>query len=824
MLLSLDWLREFVPFEGDAGQLGDRLTMLGLEMEGVLRPFEAIENIVVGHVVTCEQHPDADKLRVCTVDVGGPEVLNIVCGAPNVRSGLKVPVAMIGTVMPEGFKISKAKLRGVLSEGMICSERELQLSDEHQGIMELPENLTPGIKLVDALGLDKEVCEIGITPNRGDCLSVLGLAREVALGFNLPLKMPEVALHEEGDDAAAEISVQVANPADCPVYYGRIIEGVKVGPSSPKVRYRLLASGVRPISNVVDVTNYIMLELGQPLHSFDLQNLQGGKIAVQRAEKGMSFTTLDNQARILQDSDLMIWDAVKPVALAGVMGGQNSEIKDASTRVFLESAVFAPSLVRRTARRLALGSESSYRFERGVNQGLTLFALNRASALIASAAGGTVRRGVCGAEFKPFEPRRIPFCASRASSLLGINLERSFCEETLRNLGCSLDSSLGSSLEEAAVNETMSGGALASACKPDFEALPPSWRNDLTHEADLIEEVGRVYGLDRIEPTLPKVSRSLQQDVAGLSEFDFLTHLKRWGAGLGLNEVINYSFVGHKDLDLLNLPTEGRISIKNPLSAEQDVLRTELGPGLLNTLRHNLAQGAGQGASGIRVFELARSFNACAKQETGAAEQGRLAIMLYGARHDGYWPQVEADADYQDIKGLVEHLLRFLHLPAAQYNLASSHNWLLPCVEVLLEGKVLGLIGRVNPEIADACHARKPVWFADLNSDMLLDLYSRSQVLFKPLPQFPPVRRDITLICPQNLTVDAVLQELAKIKMPLLQGTELLDVFVPEGGAERNLTFRFTFRHDSRTLKDTEVDKERTKLAEFLVKSLPVRV
>lgn len=817
MLLSLDWLREFVPFEGSAEQLGDRLTMLGLEMEGAFRPFEAIKNIVVGHVLTCEQHPDADKLRVCTVDVGGPEVLNIVCGAPNVRCGLKVPVAMIGTLMPEGFKISKSKLRGVVSEGMICSERELQLSDAHEGIMELPENFKPGLKLVDALGLDSEVCEIGITPNRGDCLSVLGLAREVALGFNLPLTMPELDLHEEGagTDAGAEISVQVASPADCPVYYGRIIEGVKVGPSSPKVRYRLLASGVRPISNVVDVTNYIMLELGQPLHSFDLQNLQGGKIVVQRAEKGMHFTTLDNQTRILEDSDLMIWDAVKPVALAGVMGGQNSEIKDSSSRVFLESAVFAPSLVRRTARRLTLGSESSYRFERGVDQGLTLFALNRAAALIAAATGGAVRKGVCGAQFQPFEPKRIPFCASKASALLGVNLERSFCEDTLRKLGCSLK-------EVASDKPLISEGT--SDAGPDFEALPPSWRNDLTREADLIEEVGRVYGLDRIKPTLPKVSRSLQQDVVTLSEFDFLTHLKRWAAGLGLNEVINYSFVGHNDLNLLNLPAEGRISIKNPLSAEQDVLRTELGPGLLNTLRHNLAQGAGQGASGIRVFELARSFTACAEAETGALEQGRLAIMLYGARHDGYWPQIEADVDYQDIKGLVEQLLRFLHLPPAQYKLVSTHNWLLPCVEVLLEGKPLGLIGRVDPEIADACHARKPVWFADLNSDMLFDLYSRSHVLFKPLPQFPPVRRDITLICPQTLTVETVLQEIEKIKMPLLQDTQLLDVFVPEGGAERNLTFRFTFRHDARTLKDTEVDKERTKLAEFLLNSLPVRV
>ena len=820
MILSLKWLREFVPFEGTAQELGDRLTMLGLENEAISRPFAEIEEVVVGHVISCEQHPDADKLRVCQVDVNGPEILTIVCGAPNVRAGLNVPVALVGSTLPGGFKISKAKLRGVVSLGMICSERELHLSEDHAGIMELPEHFKPGVKLVDALDLDTEVCEIGITPNRGDCLSILGLAREVGLSCNLPVTIP--ALDQTGANSPLnDMQVEIANPDDCPLYYGKIIDNVKIGPSAQKIRYRLIAAGMRPVSNVVDVTNYIMLELGQPLHSFDMQNLEGGKIVVQRATQGMRFTTLDGQERTLHDNDLMIWDGKKPVALAGVMGGQNSEITSSSSQVFLESAVFAPNLVRRTARRLALPSDASYRFERGVDQNISLIALNRAATLIAQSSGGTVRAGLCGQEAKPWAARKITFSPAKASKLLGVTVDDAFCRQTLKNVGCKLENDN---------NEI-------------WTAYPPSYRNDIILEADLVEEVGRVYGLDKIEPTLPKVSRALLAATEASSSdcmYAFLMRLKHWASALGLNEVINYSFVGQKDLDLLTLPQENRISIMNPLSAEQDVLRLELAPGLLNTLRNNIAQGC----SGLRVFELARSFSACPKSETSAHEVNRLAIMMYGARHNKHWPQTQADVDYLDIKGVVENLLEFFHLASPkttaqnseqnsnlanqnnglEFRLVSSHNYLLPCVEILLHGQVLGLIGQVKPEMADLYHARKAVWLADLDTDLLFKLVNANTILFEELPQFPPVRRDITVICPLNLSVDEVLSQTRQIKMPLLKEVELIDVFTPEDKSGRNLTFRFTFRHESRTLKDAEVDKEREKMAEFLLKSLPVRI
>jgi len=393
MLLSLKWLREFVPYEGSAQELGDRLTMLGLELEDILRPYENIAGIVIGHVLTCEKHPESDHLSVCTVDAGQAEILTIVCGAPNVAAGQKVPVALVGTTMPDGMKIKKAKLRGVPSFGMICSERELGLSDDHSGIFVLPDSFRPGDRLIDALDLEREVLELGITPNRADCLSVLGLARETALAFRLPLALPEVRVNDEGADFAAEWDVAVPDPEYCPFYQLRLVENVAVGPSPMWLRHRLRAVGVRPISNVVDVTNFVLMELGQPLHAFDRDRLRGGRIEVSPARAGERLVTLDGQERILAPGDLLIRDAERPVALAGVMGGLDTEITAESRNVLVESAVFRPASIRKTARRLALSSEASYRFERGVDQPGAVYAMNRAVTLIAELGGGTIRRG-----------------------------------------------------------------------------------------------------------------------------------------------------------------------------------------------------------------------------------------------------------------------------------------------------------------------------------------------------------------------------------------------------------------------------------------------
>ncbi len=802
MLLSLSWLREFTPYEGTAEALGDRLTMLGLELEDIRRPYDAISSIVVGHVVSCDNHPESDHLHVCKVDAGQGELLDIVCGAPNVAAGQKVPVALVGTKMPDGMMIKKAKLRGAPSFGMICSERELGLTEDHTGIMVLPESFVVGKPLVEQLELDREVLDISITPNRADCLSVLGLARETALACNLPLSIPDLPL-ELDSGAEVLVPIDIDDPEHCWLYSGRVITGVKIGPSPMRLRHRLHAVGVRPISNIVDVTNYILFEYGQPLHSFDMDKLEGGRIVVRRAQEGDTFTTLDGQERALTAADLCIRDGARAVALAGVMGGLNSEISDASTNVFLESAVFKPATIRKTSRRLGLSSEASYRFERGIDQQRTVWALDRACAMMAAVSGGRVQRGLSINEPRPFKAASIEFRPARADSLLGVQLGADFDEKVLTGMGCNVDKGESS---------------------PVWRVSQPSWRPDLTREADLIEEVGRVHGLDTIAPVLPAIARNLDRAGEPESRYGFWSRLKHWGAGLGLNEAVNYSFVGHKDMDHLGMPREGRISIMNPLSAEQDALRTALAPGLMYDLRNNLAQGA----QGLRLFELANIFEADAASETTARETGMLGVLLYGARYDTAWPQAEGDMDYADLKGVVENLLHYLHLGAPSYELAQEHAFLLPCVNVFVNGRAVGFMGRVKPAMADEYHARKDVWLAEMNLDILRELHDAATVRFAPLPVYPPVRRDITVTAGPSLKVADITAHVQGLKLALLDDVALVDCFEPktEQGGEpvRNLTFRLTFRHVERTLKDTEVDKEREKVAQSLVSALGVKI
>lgn len=810
MLLSLKWLREFVPYTGSAEELGEKLTMLGLELDELVRPYKELEELIVGHVVECAPHPDSDHLSVCKVDVG-TEVLDIVCGAPNVAKGQYVVVAPVGATLPGGLVIKKAKLRGQPSHGMICSERELGLSEDHSGIMVLNELMegpfTPGASAVETMNLDTEVLDIGLTPNRPDCLSVLGFAREVAMSWNLPLSMPK--LDKEGVDFSSKaldsLKLEVESGDVSQLYMLQAIEDVKFGKAPAWMRWRLNAVGIRSISNIVDVTNYVMMELGQPLHSFDYNKVRGGKVRVALASDGEKHVTLDGNERVLKGRDITIRDAERAIGLGGVMGGQNSEIDDSCTAVMLESAIFNPSNIRFTSKRLDLPSDAAHRFERGVDQGMTAFALERAALLIARIAKGRMAAKPLSAELKPISLPVITLRQGRAEALVGVKFDTSFCVDTLSALGCKL---------EAAGQDD--AGAI-------WRVTAPSWRGDLTREADLIEELARVYGVDRIPETLPHVSRSMEKAKPGMARHKFFGEVKKWAAGLGLNEAINYSFVGHKDLDFLGLPKEKRISIMNPLSSEQDVLRTVLAPGLLNTLRNNLAQGAGS----LRIFEVAAGFSEDPKSPfgNGVREEARLGIMLYGDRYASSWPQKAEDMDYLDLKGFAEHLFAHLHLGAPTFRTAQSAlPWLSPAVELVLDGQVLGSLGRVKPDMADAYHAKKDVWLAEILLGDIYEIWSKTKIAFASLPVYPPVRRDITVIAPQNLESDAILAAISAAKAQNMAEAKLVDLYTPKDSKERNLTYRLTFRHPDRTLQDAEVDKERDKVAKSLLENLPVRI
>lgn len=801
MLLSVKWLKEFVPFEGSDQELADRLTMLGLEVEEVRHPARHAANAVVGRVLTCEPHPDADKLSVCTVDAGDGQPLPVVCGAPNVAAGQTVAFAPVGAEVFGGMRLKKAKIRGQVSMGMICAEDELGLGEGHKGIMVLDSKLLLGMNIVDALDLDDVVLDVSVTPNRADCLSVLGMAREVAMVFGLPLTLPAVDISESGPDASKQVKIVIDDPALCPVYQARLLSGVTVAPSPDRVRWRLHAVGQRPINNIVDVTNYVMFELGQPLHAFDRRTLAGDMIRVAPAPEGTVFTTLDDQERALLSTDLLIWDAEKPVALAGVMGGANSEMADDSTEVLLESAVFHAYSIRRTARRLALPSESSYRFERGVDQPGSAFAMNRAAALMAEFSGATVLPGVAKAEPGPWQGRSVTFRKDRCVRLLGIPLEEGFCEQVLTGMGCGVDKQADA-----------------------WRVSVPSHRLDLEREVDLFEEIARVYGMDRLPSTLPGVARNLDAVAEQDTTHAFLSRLKAWGRGVGLAEAINYSFVGQADLDLLNLPTDDRVPVKNPLSEEQDALRTRLAPGMLQSLRNNLSKGNAR----LRLFEVARIFQADESSETTARESQRLAILLHGPRTPDLWPTPRPEeTGYADAKGLVEHLLGSLGLPGADFVLAQGHAYLSPCVTVTLDGQALGEIGRVDPRVAEAYRARRDVWFCELDADLLKARFESQVLAFRELPKFPPVRRDLTVVAGRGVVAGDLLAAARGAGVKIMEQVVLADVYEPgepDQGDERNLTVRITYRHASKTLKDKDVDKQHAKVVQAVLAGLPVRL
>ncbi len=797
MLLSLNWLKDFVPFAGDVEDLAHRLTMVGLEVEEIASPFAYLETVVVGKVVECKPHPKSDHLSLCKVDVG-TEVLPIVCGAPNVAQDQLVPVALIGTTLPSGLTIKKAKLRGELSVGMICSAQELELGEDSSGIWVLNQefsNLKVGDNLIDALGLDRYVLDIGITPNRADCLSVLGLAREVAVLYSLPLQLPCVDVKESTEEIDYEIEIKA--PEDCYLYQARLLTDCTLKESPAWLRFRLLASGIRPINNIVDVTNYVMLELGQPLHSFDRKLLAGKKIQVDLAREGQDFTTLDGKKRKLLRSDLLIWDAEKPVALAGVMGGENSEINENSTEVLLECAVFNPVTIRKTARRLGLSSESSYRFERGIDQLLSPFALERATHLLQQLTQARVLRGVARKETKPYKERIITFRPGKVSELLGIEISEEFCSKTLESLGCGL--------------------------QPGAEkwlVTPPSYRQDLEREVDLIEEVGRIYGLDRIPATLPKVSKSLK--VEKEDWFQFLSKIKHWAKGVGLNEAINYSFVAEETLDLLQKEDkEQRVYILNPLSEEQNVLRTNLLAGILNTVRVNF----GRENRDLRLFEVAKAFFLDKEQETLCREEHRLALLLTGSREGNFWPySADKKVDYLDLKGLVEHLAQVFGCQDLEFRLVENKDFYLkPWVKVFQQGEEIGFLGLVEEEIADRFEANQELWYADLNLEKIFACYQQKRYSFQELPKFPGTTRDITLVCPLSLKLVEVLEVISELKVALLEEVRVIDIFYPQGKAEKNVTLRLFYRSKDKSLKDQEVNKIHDKIGKTLLDKLDVR-
>ncbi|MEI8242444.1 MAG: phenylalanine--tRNA ligase subunit beta [bacterium] len=801
MKVPVSWLSEYVDLSGlTPKDLSDKLTFSGVEVEGIEKVgFDKQENYVVAEVRACAPHPNADRLRLCTVFDGTAE-LQIVCGAPNVAVGQKVCLAKLGAVMPDGSKLKKAKIRGVESFGMLCAEDELGLSNKHEGLLVLDPALPPGLPLVEALPAPDTIFDLEITWNRSDCLSIIGIAREFAALLDRPVKLPDVSFPENGDPVEKLAAVRVEDAALCPRYTARVLTGVKDGPAPEWMRRRLELCGVRPISLIVDVTNYVMLECGQPLHAFDYHRVTDHTIVVRRAAAGELLRTLDSIERTLDDQMLVIADPRAAVAVAGVMGGAGSEIAVGSTdAVLLESATFAAPSVKRTSTRLGLKTESARRFERTVDPGLADWASRRAAALLVQHGGATAAKGVIDADARPAGPRRVTLRFRRCRDVIGVPLDEQRMLQILTALGLRL------------VERTPDQAVFAI----------PSWRVDLEIEADLIEEVARIHGLAAIPDQAPQTVAVAGADDAGVRA---VTICRQAMLGLGFTEAMHYSFLSVPELENFDRRAPARrLVLPNPVSADYAVMRDSLLPQLLGALGRNAARQA----EAVTLFEMGRVFG---RDVAGRpVEEERIALGLCGPAGRGALDRRRPVANEEAalwLKGAVESLAVRLHAGTITLR-PVSHPAMEPewASEILLNDVPVGLLGLASSALRHPYRINTPLAIAELNLLPLLAGVWRVQPAGS-VPQFPAVRRDLALVVPRSVRHGEIVAAIRQSGVADLTGVSLFDIFEDKesGRARRSLGYALDFRSPSRTLTDDEVNLSLQKIILALKQELPVEI
>ena len=777
MRISLNWLRELCPVTLSDDEVARKLTSIGLEVEA--REKRGLgPGIVAARVVSRDPIAGSDHLSVCKVD-DGAGIHQVVCGAQNYAAGEVVPMARPGAKLPNGTEVRRAKLRGVESDGMLLSQRELGLSDDHSGLMILPREVRVGAPMDELLGFPDAILEINVTPNRPDALSHVGIARELSAITGVPVKIPATQPARKGELPAR---VDIEDPQRCPRYVARAIEGVQVGPSPLWVQERLRACGVRPISNVVDATNLALLELGHPLHGFDLDELAGRRIIVRRAREGEPLTTLDGKERKLSADDLVIADAEKPVALAGVMGGQTSEVSDRTTRILLESAMFESGGIRRTCRRHGLHTEASHRFERGMDDHTADKAADRCAELIVQLAGGRLLPGAVDVYPSPSEPARVMVRPGRVSAVLGVPVGEAEVDRWLR--------------------------ALQLVPVGDGRWSVPSWRRDLTREIDCIEEIARLRGYDTIPVALHPAGIG---ETAAISPQRRVTAQARAALSAhGFDEALNYSFLPEKDLAAV--APQPPLRVANPLTAEQGAMRTTLLPGLLRNVGYNLARGVRD----LKLYELGRVYlpEADASHPSGELawpvhEPRRLGLALTGMRRAKSWNGGGDAADFYDLKGTVEDVLEAMGIPGARFE-PGPHPALHPASASTLRvtGEAAGSLGQVHPAVAAHFDVPEETFVAELDWEALL---SRAVALkqLRGVPKFPAVARDLAFVVEAGVPAEKLLEEIRGADGgKLLEQVTLFDVYrgppVPEG--RKSVAFGLSLRAPDRTLTDAEAD------------------
>lgn len=789
MIVPLNWLKDYVDFNIPPEELGEMLTMAGLELEALEYRGRGLENLVVAQITGIKQHPNADRLSICDV-TDGTNNYSIICGADNMKKGDKVALATIGAKLPpslkfpEGLEIKKAKIRGETSEGMLCAENELGLTDTSEGIMILPKSAEVGSRVVDALNIEDIVFELGITPNRPDCLSMIGVAREVSAITGTNIKYPPVKI-EESDERTEELAtVEVRDEQACPRYSCRVLRDVKIGPSPKWLKIRLESANIRSVNNVVDITNFVLLETGQPMHAFDLNLLSGKKIVVRKAKKSERIKTLDGTNRELTSEDLLICDNDKPVALAGIMGGMDTEVSDKTEDILLESAYFDPVVVRRTSKKTGLRTDSSYRFERGVDPEGVVRALDRATALISVICGGNAASGRIDVAASDFKKEEIRVSAEKVNKILGIDISSYEISDILRSLEFNI----------------------TGTDDDNITVIPPTFRVDITRPIDVIEEVGRLFGYNNIQQTEPVVKMSSEQ-VETRRSVD--RRLKDVFLSNGFLEAINYTFEDSSRLSLFDKnPT---LDILNPITTEGASMRTSLLPGLVKNLKLNLDRGEND----VRLYETGKIFYP-KKNGQLPKEITKFAAVATGKRQPEVWGR--ENYDFFDLKSVLSRGLSSLSLGSQLgFERGPVAEFLHPgaCAIITVAGVSCGFIGEMHPDFQDNYDIDRKVYLLELDLDIVLDRHLDVTTRFHPLPKYPAVRRDISVIVDEQTVVGDIVGEIRNISN-IIEDVWVFDIFQGEslGQGKKSIAVSMLLRDESKTLTDNDANKVQSKVLE----------
>ena len=784
MKLSYNWLKDYVDIEMSPDELAHFLTMTGLEVEGVEAVGQSLGDIIAAKILAIEPHPEADQLSLCQVDKGG-ERLQVVCGAPNLETGFMVPLALPGVKLPDGTVTKETRIRGKTSTGVLLAEDEMGLTDDHTGIMILPADIAPGASLDSMPSLSDWVLDIDITPNRPDCASVIGIAREIAAATRQKVKWPETVIKESGPDINDLTSITIEDLAGCPRYAAGVIQDIRIGLSPFWIRYRLYLSGIRSINNLVDVTNYVMLEMGQPLHAFDYNRLRENRIVVRRAEEGEIFSTLDGEPHTLNREILMICDADRAVAIAGIMGGLNSEIFAGTRHVLLESAFFDPITIRRGSKRLGLSTEASYRFERGADIGGVTTALKRAISLINSLAGGKTAAGLIDNYPKQITFPRIDLRVDKTNRILGTSISRDVIGGYFKAL----------EMEVENINEN------------ELRVQPPSFRVDITRDVDLMEEVARLSGYDNVPITYPSIRPSEEGDAPELVLRDQTRTIM---AGLGFSEIITYSFVSPESVNILgagkNDSLRSFVKLLKPLTTEQSVMRTALMPGLLDTARTNILNNE----KDLKLFEWGKIFIR-KKGDQLPFENISLAALMSGPFRQKQWYCDERFVDFYDIKGAAEAVLKGLGVQEFLFEKGKVFPGYDPDISsgIYCAGSLVGRLGQVSYSVMESYDIEKVnAYVFELDIDALQENISRKKI-FQSFAKFPAVYRDISIIVKRELETNKIIEVIKRAGGDLVESIQVFDLY--EGNkidsSEKALAFKICYRSKHRTLDGSEMNK-----------------